>query len=203
MAFPHVPNIDLAGVITQVGEGGSGWSVGDTVAALLPMTTPAAAEYVAAPAHTLAAAPRTIELADAAALPSTGLAAWQSLFEHAALKAGHRVLINAAVTATASPRSLDRIHADGADPIVDSTATPALAALAGQRFDVVLNLAPTSPEETTQLVGWSPTAAPSSAPPSRPSPCRAQGADGAGRHPQRRRPTRRAGRPHGWPARPS
>ena len=97
MAFPHLPNIDLAGVITQVGEGVSGWSVGDAVAALLPMTTPAAAEYVAAPAHTLAAAPRTIEAVGGYAV-------------QLATRAG------AAVTATASPRGLDRIRSYGADP---------------------------------------------------------------------------------------
>ena len=57
------------------------------------------------------------------------------------------------MTATASARSLDRIRSYRADRIVDYTATPVLQALAGQRFDVVLNLAPTSPEETAQLVG--------------------------------------------------
>jgi NADPH:quinone reductase-like Zn-dependent oxidoreductase len=171
VAFPHVPNFDVAGVIAEVGEGVSGWSVREAVVAFLPMTAPgAAAEYVAAPAEALAAAPRTVELADAAALPSAGLAAWQSLFEHAGLKAGQSVLINGAggavggyavqlaaqagatVTATASARSLDRIRSYGADRIVDHTATPVLQAVAGQRFDVVLNLAPTSPEEIAQLV---------------------------------------------------
>ena len=172
VAFPHVPNFDVAGVITEVGEGVSGWSAGDAVVAFLPMTAPgAAAEYVAAPAEALAAAPRTVELADAAALPSAGLAAWQALFEHAEVKTGQSVLINGAggavggyavqlakqagatVTATASARSLDRIGSYRADRIVDYTATPLLQAVAGQRFDVVLNLAPTSPEETAQLVG--------------------------------------------------
>ena len=171
VALPHVPNFDVAGVITEVGEGVSGWSVGDAVVAFLPMTAPgAAAEYVAAPAEALAAAPRTVELADAAALPSAGLTAWQSLFEHAGLKTGQSVLINGAggavggyavqlaaqagatVTATASARSHDRIRSYGADRIVDYTATPVPQALAGQRFDVVLHLAPTSPEETAQLV---------------------------------------------------
>jgi NADPH:quinone reductase-like Zn-dependent oxidoreductase len=165
VTLPHVPNFDVAGNIAEVGEGVSGWSVGDAVVAFLPMTAPgAAAEYVAAPAEALAAAPRTGELADAAALPSAGLAAWQALFEHAGLKTGQSVLINGAggavggyavatVTATASARSIDRIRFYGADRIVDYTATPVLQAVAGQRFDVVLNLAPTSPEETAQLVG--------------------------------------------------
>jgi NADPH:quinone reductase-like Zn-dependent oxidoreductase len=168
--FPHVPNFDVAGVVAEVGEGVSGWNAGDAVVAFLPMTAPgAAAEYVAVSADLLAAAPRTVELADAAALPSSGLTAWQALFEHAGLKAGQSVLVNGAggavggfavqlahqagatVTATASARSAGRILSYGADRIVDYTATPLLRAVAGQWFDVVLNLVRTSSEETAQL----------------------------------------------------
>src|SRR6185437_8506343 len=163
LAFPHIPNFDVAGVVAEAGEGVSGWSAGDTVVAFLQMTAPgAAAEYVAAPADLLAAA---------AALPSAGLTAWQSLFEHAGLKEGQRVLINGAggavggyavqlakqagadVTATASTRSADRIRSYGADRVIDYTATPLPQAAAGQQFDVVLNLVRTSPEETARLAG--------------------------------------------------
>ncbi|WP_433889771.1 NADP-dependent oxidoreductase [Streptomyces sp. CA-111067] len=175
VAFPHTPNYDVSGVVTETGEGVSGWSVGDAVVAFLPMTAPgAAAEYAVAPAEALVAAPLTVELADASALPSTVLTAWQSLFELAGLKPGQSVLINGAggavggyavqlaaqagatVTATAGPRSHDRVRSYGADRIVDYTATPVLEALAGRRFDVVLNLVlnltPSAPEEVAQLV---------------------------------------------------
>ena len=170
VTLPHIPNFDVAGVIGEVGEGVSGWSAGDAVVAFLPMTAPgAAAEYAAVPAEALAAAPRTVELADAAALPSAGLTAWQSLFEYASLKAGQTILINGAggavggyavqlasqagatVTATGSARSADRIRSYGADRIVDYTATPLPQVVGGQRFDVVLNLVRTSPEEAAQL----------------------------------------------------
>jgi NADPH:quinone reductase-like Zn-dependent oxidoreductase len=171
LALPHVPNFDASGVITEVGEGVSGWRVGDAVVAFLPVTAPgAAAEYVAAPAETLAAAPRTVQLADAAALPSVGLAAWQALFEQAGLKTNQSILVNGAggavggyavqlaeqagatVTATASARSRERIRSYGVGHIVDYTVTPVPQALAGQRFDVVLNLAYLGPEQTAQLV---------------------------------------------------
>ena len=171
VALPHIPNVDVAGVIAEVGEGVGDWGIGDGVVAFLPMTAPgAAAEYVAGPAELLAAAPRTVELADAAVLPSAGLTAWQALFEHAGLTAGQSVLVNGAggavggyaiqlaksagatVVATASARSADRIRSYGTDRIVDYTATPLLQAVAGQRFDVALNLVRTSPEETAQLV---------------------------------------------------
>jgi NADPH:quinone reductase-like Zn-dependent oxidoreductase len=171
LALPHIPGIDLAGVITEVGEGATGRQAGDAVVAFLPMTAPgAAAEYVVAPAEALAVAPRTVDLADTAALPSAGLTAWQSLFEHAGLTAGQTILINGAggavggyavqlakragaiVTATAGPRSAARIRRYGADRIIDYTATP-LPQAAGGRFAVVLNLVVTSPEETTALAG--------------------------------------------------
>ncbi|WP_158852601.1 NADP-dependent oxidoreductase [Saccharothrix deserti] len=175
LTFPHIPNYDVAGVIAEVGEGVSGWNVGDAVIGFLPMNVPgAAAEYVAAPADVLVAAPSTVELADAAVLPSAGVTAWQSLFEHGGLKAGQSILINGAggavggyavqlaaqagavVTATASPRSQDRVRSYGAERIVDYTATPVLEALAGQRFDVVLhmvlNLSPTAAEDTAALL---------------------------------------------------
>jgi NADPH:quinone reductase-like Zn-dependent oxidoreductase len=172
VTFPHIPNFDVAGVITEVGEGVSGWSAGDAVVAYLPVTAPgAAAEYAAVPAEALAAAPRAVELADAAALPSAGLTAWQSLFEHAGLKEGQSILINGAggavgryavqlakeagaiVTATASAGSADRIRSYGADRIIDYTATPLPQAAAGQQFDAVLNLVRTGTEETVRLAG--------------------------------------------------
>ena len=170
ITFPHIPMFDVAGVITDLGEGVTGWSTGDAVIAALPPNAPGgAAEYAAAAAATLAAAPRTIDLADAAAVPSVALTAWQSLFEHAQLKKGQSILVNGAggavggyavqlasqagatVTATASPGSADRVRAYGADRVIDYTAAPLTQALAGQRFDVVLNLVRTNPAETAQL----------------------------------------------------
>ena len=170
VALPHIPNVDVAGVITEVGDGVTGWSVGDAVVGFLPATEPgAAAEYVAAPAKLLAAAPRTVELADASALPVAGLTAWQALFENAGLKPGQSILINGAgggvggyavqlavqagatVTATASARSRDRVRSYGAGRVIDYTATPVMAALADRRFDVVLHLVRNSPEEAAQL----------------------------------------------------
>jgi NADPH:quinone reductase-like Zn-dependent oxidoreductase len=170
VTFPYTPNFDVSGVVAETGEGVTGWSAGDAVVAFLPMNTGgAAAEFAVAPAWALAAAPRTVELADAAALPSSGLTAWQALFEHADVKAGQAVLVNGAggavggyavqlakragatVTATASAGSAGRVRSLGADLIVDYTATPLLEAVAGQRFDVVLNLVRTDAEETARL----------------------------------------------------
>ncbi|MFB7513127.1 NADP-dependent oxidoreductase [Streptomyces sp. NPDC056144] len=171
VALPHVPCYDVAGEVTEVGEGVDGWSVGDRVVAWLPITGPgAAAEYAVAPADVLVAAPSSGELADAAALPSVALTAWQALFEHAGLTAGQRVLVNGAggavggyavqlaaaagahVTATASAASRERVTSYGAQHVIDYTATPLREAVAGETFDVVLNLVfVADPGELAQL----------------------------------------------------
>jgi NADPH:quinone reductase-like Zn-dependent oxidoreductase len=173
IAFPHIPGIDVAGTIADLGDGVTDWSIGDAVVAFLPMEADgAAADYVLAPAEVLAAAPWSVDLADAAALPVAGLTAWQSLFEIAGLTAGQTILINGAggavggyavqlakqagaiVTATASARSADRLRGYGADRIIDHidyTRTP--IAISGQPFDVLLNLVSTTPEETEALLG--------------------------------------------------
>ena len=158
VALPHIPGIDVAGTVADLGEGVAGWSVGDAVVGFLPMTEDgASAEFVLAPAELLTGAPTSIPLFDAAALPSASLSAWQALFEQADLKAGQRVLVNGAgggvggyalqlakqagatVIATASPRSKDTVGALGADRIVDYTATAVTEAIS-EPVEVVLNL---------------------------------------------------------------
>ncbi|MDR8412377.1 NADP-dependent oxidoreductase [Nonomuraea sp. 3-1Str] len=140
-------------------------AVGDEVVGFLPMIGDgAAAEYVIAPAEVLAAAPSSVPLADAAALPLVGLIAWQALFELGELTAGQRVLITGAggavgayavqlaknagahVIATASSRSANRVRAAGADEVLDHTATDVVDAVT-QPVDLLLNLAPIEPSQ--------------------------------------------------------
>lgn len=170
VTLPHTPGLDVTGTIDALGEGVTGFAPGDRVAAFLPMTgTGASAEFVVADAGILATAPQSIPLTDAAALPVTGLTAWQALFDHAALTAGQRILINGAggavgdfaiqlaknagahVIATASPASTARVRSAGAAEVIDHTATPVTAAVT-EPVDVVLNLAPVTPEQLAGLV---------------------------------------------------
>jgi NADPH:quinone reductase-like Zn-dependent oxidoreductase len=160
LEFPHVPGLDVAGTVEELGAGVDGLGIGDPVIGFLPMNTDGAtAEYVLAPAGVLAAAPSSIPPEQAAALPSTGLSAWQSLFELADLTAGQRIVIvgaggavggfavqlahqaGAHVIASAGPRSKDAVRAQGADEVIDRTATDVFAAVT-EPVDVVLNLAP-------------------------------------------------------------
>ncbi|MDT5292470.1 MAG: hypothetical protein QOF88_7359, partial [Mycobacterium sp.] len=173
ISFPHTPGVDVAGTIAEIGEGVQGWNVGDAVVAFLPLDADgAAAEYALAPAESLAAAPTSVALADAAALPEAGLTAWQSLFEIAGLTCGQSILINGAsgavggyaiqlakqagavVTATAKARDVDRLREYGADEIVDYIDyTESPITVDGAPFDVVLNLVSTTDEQTESLIG--------------------------------------------------
>src|SRR3954452_23322696 len=144
LALPHIPGLDVAGTVDALGDGVRELNVGDRVVGFLPFAVDgASAEYVLAPAESLAPAPTSIPLADAAALPLVGLTAWQALFEHAELQAGQRILISGAggavggyavqlakaagayVIATGSPRSSERVKAAGADEVIDHTSTEA------------------------------------------------------------------------------
>ena len=168
--LPHTPGIDVSGTVDALGEGVDGVAVGDHVIGFLPMAgTGAAAEHVIAPAGILTPAPKSVPLADAAALPVVGLTAWQALFDHAQLTAGQRVLVNGAsgavggyavqlaknagahVIATAGPASRERVVATGADEVVDHTTTEIGAAVT-EPVDVVLNLAPVDPARLAGLV---------------------------------------------------
>ncbi|MDG4809963.1 NADP-dependent oxidoreductase [Micromonospora sp. WMMD1120] len=168
--LPHTPGLDVSGTVDAVGDGVHDVAVGDRVVGFLPMTgTGASAEYVIAPAEILTGAPGNIPLADAAALPLVGLTAWQALFDHGKLTAGQRVLINGAggavggyavqlareigarVIATGSPRSVERVRAAGADEVIDHTTTDVTAAVT-EPVDLVLNLAPVTPERLAALV---------------------------------------------------
>lgn len=170
VVLPHIPGYDVSGTIDAIGEDVEGFAVGDAVIGFLPMAEDGgAAEYVVAPADAIVAAPNSVPLADAAALPSVALTARQALFDDGHLEAGQRVLIvgaggvvgkyaialakraGAYVIATASPRSTDAVRAAGADEIIDHTQRGVLDAVS-EPVDLLLNLAPIEPDEFTALV---------------------------------------------------
>lgn len=170
VTLPHIPGLDVAGTVDALGSGVEGIAVGDAVIGFLPMTEDgASAQHVIAPAEILAPAPRSIPLADAAALPLVGLTAWQALFEHGELATGQRILVNGAggavggyavqlattagahVIATASPHSVDRVTSAGAEQVVDHTTTDVATAVTDP-VDVLLNLAPVAPEQLAAMV---------------------------------------------------
>lgn len=97
---PSIPGHELAGVITALGYGTTGLSVGQRVFGLTDWTRDGTlAEYVAVEARNLAPLPGDVDFTVGASLPISGLTAWQGLFDHGRLQAGQSVLVHAAAGA--------------------------------------------------------------------------------------------------------
>jgi NADPH:quinone reductase-like Zn-dependent oxidoreductase len=198
LTLPHTPGLDVAGTVDEVGDGVTAWAVGDEVIGFLPFTVDgAAAEFTLADADGLARAPRSIPLADAAALPLVGLTAWQALFVHADLTAGQRILVTGAagavggyavqlaaaagahVIATASEASAEQVRQHGAYEVIapitaDSTSVvPSLSTSCSTSPRSSPRHSPPWPR-TSATVAWSstrPCGCPP--PPTRPAACAA------------------------------
>jgi NADPH:quinone reductase-like Zn-dependent oxidoreductase len=100
---PAIPGHELAGVVTALGYGTTGLSVGQRVFGLADWYRDGAlAEYVAVEARNLAPLPGDVDFTAAASLPISGLTAWQALLVHGRLSAGQRVLAHGAAGAVGS-----------------------------------------------------------------------------------------------------
>lgn len=136
--LPSIPGHEVAGVVEEINGQDSGIKVGDSVYGLTEFCRDgSAAEYVAVRAADLAPKPRTLDYAEAAAVPLSALTAWQALVVRGGLSKGQRVLIHGAaggvgtyavqlahlygahVIATASLRNAPFLHDLGADEVVD------------------------------------------------------------------------------------
>ncbi|MCG8458928.1 MAG: NAD(P)H-quinone oxidoreductase [Holophagales bacterium] len=156
-----VPGLECSGEILTLGEGVTGWRVGDRVMALL--AGGGQAERVTVPAGQLMAIPEGLGFEDAAALPEVGLTAWTNLVVEGGLEAGETVLIVAAasgvgtfatqlarelgarvIVAGRSMLRLERLRPLGADACVelgDGLVKDVRAANGRRGVDLVLDLA--------------------------------------------------------------
>ena len=136
--FPIVLGYDLAGVISELGEGVMKWNVGDRVAARKDTSAEGTyAEYTTVSEADLALIPEEVSFETAAATPLAGLTAWQALHDFAHIKPGQRILIHAGaggvgmfaiqfaklagayVITTASSVNADMLYQLGADEVID------------------------------------------------------------------------------------
>jgi NADPH:quinone reductase-like Zn-dependent oxidoreductase len=139
--LPIIPGFEVAGTVERAPEG-SGLSGGDPVYGLLDFWRDgSAAEYVAARASDLAPNPGSLDFVQAAAIPLSGLTAWQGLFDHAKVSQGDSVLVHGAgggvgtyalqlarwkgahVIATCSATKADLVRELGADEVIDYAGT--------------------------------------------------------------------------------
>ncbi|WP_327419756.1 NADP-dependent oxidoreductase [Streptomyces sp. NBC_01527] len=97
---PSIPGHELAGVVTALGYGTTGLSVGQRVFGLADWHRDGTlAQYVAIEARNLAPLPGDVDFTVGASLPISGLTAWQGLFQHGRLQAGQTVLAHGAAGA--------------------------------------------------------------------------------------------------------
>lgn len=139
--MPLVLGGDIAGVVAAVGEGVTGWAVGDEVFALTGLVG-AYAEYVALDAAIVARKPAGVSFEQAAALPLVALTAWQAFAEDGRELRGKHVLVHnasggvgsvavqiakaagARVSASASEKNAPFVRGLGADAVVDFRTSP-------------------------------------------------------------------------------
>jgi len=159
-ASPY-PGLECAGTIAALGDGVTGWHPGEPVCALL--AGGGYAERVAVPAGQLLPVPKSITLAEAAALPETVCTVYSNVFAGARLAKGETLLVHgggsgigtiaiqlakqagAIVAVTAgSQQKLDACRALGADILInyreDDFAEQLLAATGGHGADVILDI---------------------------------------------------------------
>jgi NADPH:quinone reductase-like Zn-dependent oxidoreductase len=100
---PSILGHELAGVVTALGYGTTGLSVGQRVFGLTDWYRDGTlAEYVAVEARNLAPLPGDVDFTVGASLPISGLTAWQGLFVHGRLQAGQSVIAHGAAGAVGS-----------------------------------------------------------------------------------------------------
>ncbi|MBP2233029.1 putative PIG3 family NAD(P)H quinone oxidoreductase [Azospirillum agricola] len=87
-----IPGLEVAGTVDAVGEGVTGWAVGDPVCALL--AGGGYAEYCTAPAAQCLPVPHGLSMAEAAALPETFFTVWSNVFERGGLQPGEALLVH-------------------------------------------------------------------------------------------------------------
>jgi putative PIG3 family NAD(P)H quinone oxidoreductase len=157
---PPYPGLECAGRIAALGEGVTGWQVGDEVAALLGGG--GYAEKVAVPAGHLLPIPSTMTLAEAGGLAEVTCTVWSNVFMIASLQPGETFLVHggasgigttaiqlakaagARVAVTAgSAEKLERCRALGADILInyrdEDFVEKLKAATDGKGADVILD----------------------------------------------------------------
>jgi putative PIG3 family NAD(P)H quinone oxidoreductase len=89
---PEYPGLEASGRIVALGEGVTGWNVGDEVCALL--AGGGYAERVAVPVGQLLPVPKGVSLVEAAGLPEVACTVWSNVFMLAGLRAGESFLVH-------------------------------------------------------------------------------------------------------------
>lgn len=157
---PPYPGLECSGRIARLGNGVTGWRVGDEVCALL--TGGGYAEQVAVPAGQLLPVPRGVDLVDAAGLPEVACTVWSNIVDVARIRSGETLLVHGGgsgvgtfaiqharalgvrVFTTAREVKHPQLTRLGAELVIDYTATEFETAVreatGGHGVDVILDI---------------------------------------------------------------
>ncbi|MDH6199282.1 NADPH:quinone reductase-like Zn-dependent oxidoreductase [Mycobacterium frederiksbergense] len=136
---PTIPGHEVSGVATELGYGTTGLTIGQRVFGIADWRRNGTlAEYVAVEARNLAPLSASISHTVAAALPISGLTAWQGLFDHGRLTTGQTVLIHGAAGAVGSV-AVQLAHEAGAR-VIGTGRTDHREAVLALNADVFLDL---------------------------------------------------------------
>jgi NADPH2:quinone reductase len=89
---PDTPGMEVSGTVAGLGDSDSGFSVGDTVCALI--SGGGYAEFAVAPAGTVLPLPPAVDAKEAAGLPEALFTAWTNIVDSARLKPGESLLVH-------------------------------------------------------------------------------------------------------------
>lgn len=144
LQFPTTLGGDIAGVVSEIGDGVANVAVGDKVygqANAVAGNSGAIAEFAATSANEVAKIPEGIDFKEAAALALAGVSAVQAVNHHIKLQSGQKLFINggagaiganaiqiakglgAYVAVTATGESVEFVKQLGADEVVDYKTT--------------------------------------------------------------------------------
>jgi len=160
LTFPVTLGGDIAGVITEVGDGVSELKVGDKVygqANVVAGNSGAFAEFAVTAAGQLATTPKDLDFDQAASLPLVGVSALQGIIDHIHLQSGQKIFIHggaggigsmaiqiakhlgAFVATTATGEGVAFVKSLGADEVIDYKAEDFTEKL--RDYDAVFELA--------------------------------------------------------------
>ena len=124
LEVPTVLGFDLGGIIDAVGSGVKDLSVGDEVFGYLggPKSNGSYAEFTCLPAHFVAKKPTTLSFLQAAAIPLTGLTAYQCVMDKARVQAGEAIFI-AGGSGGLGTMAIQLARHAGANPILTTAGT--------------------------------------------------------------------------------
>ena len=106
LQFPATLGGDFSGIVAEVGEGVSGFEKGDEIYGQASITRDGSgsfAEFATADVNTMAHKPKNLSHVEAAALPLTGVSAWQALADHIGLSRGKKILIHGVINGLIFP----------------------------------------------------------------------------------------------------